>query len=648
MSDTTYFPSAKVRLNIRLDEFGDKSVKKQKPKGKPIDTHKGTSANRTGLTVVPDPGDTGAQRFLISDGGGGTTAGPQDRESSEDGYTYATGSIIPAEANWAANGIRSADTLSFTIKFKDFPLDPRVVRAAGVKFFLGCVSATDFARGMRGKTRAEDPVYNKASGVVPMAVIPDTYMFKNQPRSNLRFEGFVDKWEVEFTESGEPVIRIECRDNTQLFIDTQAPANLTIDHKKPIHEAAAYYLSNFAQMRGMKVEYRPSTEEAPSLEGRVSPMSLHPKGGVAPTQGGGAQEKLNLWDFLTDTVGKIGHSIRVEGTTVIIQHTASLERTANKTTTKPTRPEDSFQTRTLDDGETLEFRRFIYGNNLQSFKLSRAYGAWQPKNIAVSSYNPATKKRIRVRFPEKADRAVNSLPGDGGTEEKWLELRFDGVTDENTLKLIAESTFYSLGKREVTTTIKTLNLASFGGNNVDPDILDMQAGDTFEVRVGQEHKDQNTPSRLTTAISGGEAGMKILTSLGFGDDFASAYLKQYANVGFPNLYRLRTMTAGWDAETGITLSLQGINYVEAHVDPNTKANPPSTKTNNQDGAAKANAATAKAAAEQAKKAKTFADPAGNKYLPTANGLYVDPATGETFTAAEMKARLNTGSGRGEL
>src|SRR5690606_8267629 len=103
---------------------------------------------------------------------------------------------IPTTAGLGLNGIRTADTLQLGIKYRDLPIDPRVVRSCAVEYFLGCVTADDYERGMRGMQR-RDGVLPGAR--VPYNVVPDTFLDSyGVARTNLRFQGWVDDWEDDF------------------------------------------------------------------------------------------------------------------------------------------------------------------------------------------------------------------------------------------------------------------------------------------------------------------------------------------------------------------------------------------------------------------------------------------------------------------
>lgn len=549
-----YYPGCKVRLILRFEEFKSSSVKDAvNVGGKAPDavsiTHKGLKA-AAALTVSSDPDVAG--RLVVGEVATqpGASAGPQGQANSKDQLTHAIEGIIPFSATWNQNGIRTADTASVVLKFPDCPFDPRVIRSAGLELYMGMVTGDEFAAGTSGGRRT-------GSGD-PLRLIPDTYMDVNgRQRTNLRFQGFVDKWEVDWGNDSLPMVHLECRDNTQLFIDTEAPPKLVIAAAKPIDRAIAEYLANFPTFRGMGVEYRPAGANIPVLATALHATAFPPKLGPAPAKGGAGTQKLSVWDYITDVCGAIGHTVRVDGTTIILQQLKTL-----LSNTGATRPDDPFVGRA-----DWKARRFIYGRNLISMKVDRTFSKTAPRNIEIRSYNPQRKNVLVVRFPEKADRVAQALPGDGAAEQKWTVYHVTGIKDKGALKVVAENVYQSIGRNELGMSLQTRNLASFGGGNQDPDVLDMKPGDTFELLTARDDvEDGSSAGKLEGDLLA--RAVKLMTGMGYSQELATAYGNAYANGNFQKAFRLKTMSVQWSIgdDGGLAFSLNGANYLEVRVD----------------------------------------------------------------------------------
>lgn len=553
-SDQSYYPSAKMRLSIRFEEFGQDTKLKKKVPEVPTKNMNGLTTKRTDLQVIADPNaPAGVKRFLLAPPGGVTANQTFAPGRSEDSLTFDV-TVIPKDADWQQNGIRTADTLSASIRYIDCPIDPRLVRACAVEFFLGTVTSEEFAYGVEGKKRDNGDLFS---------LVPETYTDINGvSRTNLRFQGWVDKWKIDWTDD-EPFIHIECRDNTQLLIEQEVPVSTPIDMKKPLDQAIADYLSNFVQYAGLTVEYLPAGEIAPVLGDSLENTATRPKLGPQPGKGGSGAGKLSVWDFLTDVCGSVGHAIRIEGTRIIIQTVRSFT-----TNSVVRRIDDPYQGRTIN-GESYNYRRFIYGRNLEEMRISRNYAKHAPTNVEVRSYKGSDKQMLVARFPGPADRIAYSLPGDGKTDQKWTVIRVTaGIKDPKILNIIAQTVYESLGRTEFSVELKTKNFSSFGGGNEDPDILDMKPGDTFELLVNKEIDSEEiaTLTKIEKLIVSNNESQAFMKKRGFTDDFAKAYATANSDANFLTAFRLKSMSANWNADSGVTFSLNGMNYIEVRMD----------------------------------------------------------------------------------
>lgn len=561
-ADQSYFPSAKARIILRFDEYGDPSVEndaRQAVTKAPIKL-KGIKDSTSPLEVARDKeAPMGVNRFVLRGASGGDGA-PQKQDKSADNLTHMIGGIIPKTAQLTLNGIRQADTLSITLRFIDLPFDPRVIRSAGIEFYAGTLTPEEYRLGIEGQTRGSALGANAKNAYEPLNVIADTYIDENgNQRTNLRFTGWVDTWEVEWSEDGEALVRLECRDNTTLVIDQEAPPKLVMNMKVPVHESIAGYLANFPQFVGLEVEYRPGDEVIPILEEVLSKTAYRPNLGPAIAKAGGAPSKLSVWDYMTDVCGSIGHTVRLEGNTIIIQRARTL--TSREFSG---RPDDPFQGRYLQNGKILN-RRFIYGRNVLSMKMARKFGKTAPTNVEVRCYNGRRKKCLVARFPLAKEEISKANPGDS-KDQKWLVFRVSGIEDEKILRIIAQGAYEMVGRNELTVSIHTRNMASFGSNYLDPDLLDMKAGDTFELYVNRDEDEFNSLTVIESLLLAQARAREFLRNLGYENELADTYARAYSSQGFQTAFKLRQMAINWDIEEGIALDIQGVNFVEVRLD----------------------------------------------------------------------------------
>lgn len=572
-----YVPRWRVRLIIRFDEFGNYSHLQAKVPAKPTKSLNGTNINRTDLVVTPDPmSPPGTTRYLLQ-GQGTTTFGTgQQQASSSDGLTQVVEGIVPMEFKWSQNGIRTADTLMFTCRLIDLPIDPRTVRSIAVVFLLGTIPIGDAAAEVfagtgdgGGGTLQGSP----GSSAQPAAFLPETWTDGNgQQRTNVRFQGWVDKWTVEWSDENDPVLRCECRDNTQLFLTQHAPPALNVAANLPIDKAFAQYLTHFPQFAGLSIEYRPPGTTPPALGDVLAKSAYRPHLGPPPSHGGGGTEQLTVWDYFTDCCRAIGHGLRIEGTTLVIQRTRAL--TSSNVTA---RGDDPFKGRRLpgqhmyiagtsNDPKTLQYRQLIWGRNLFEMRCERNLTKNAPQNIEVRSYNSEQKQILVGRFPLPADRQVYAIPGDATPDQKWLVLTVPGVKDAATLKVIAQEVYENLGRNELTWELRTINFASFGGDNGDPDLLDMRPGDPLEVLVARDEQASSTTTATERDLSTQARNAQRMKDIGFDAAFADQYAKTYTDANFPSVFRVKQMDVNGSIDDGVEFGIQAVNYVEVRAD----------------------------------------------------------------------------------
>lgn len=357
-----YFPAARVRLIIRFEEFG--ATDTPEPPAVPPQLRTGETTLPNALTVEDQDG-----KLVLVSPSSNQDGGPQKQQASTDGRTHVIDGVIPMSASLQRNGVRIADTLSLSLLYVDLPFDPRVIRSCAVEYYLGTLSVEEFERGQAGS--ADNP---EGADALPLNVLPDD---RSDGTSNVRFLGWVDEWEVDVPEEADAMVHLTCTDNTRLFLEQDAPPKLSVGTKKPLDEAVAEYLANFPQFAGMEVEYRPKNAEPPLLSEILQPTAFSEKVGPPPVG-----DNTMVWDYLTDIAGSVGHTIRVDGVTVVIQRAKTLYdgRVYNR------RPDDVFKGRILPSGRELTNRMMVYGRNVKEMNFAREFARYAPLNVEVRCF----------------------------------------------------------------------------------------------------------------------------------------------------------------------------------------------------------------------------------------------------------------------
>lgn len=542
-----YYPSARLRLNVRFEEYEAKNT--PEPPAKPPQLRAGKGEPQLDIKEV----DGILQLVPFS---GTDKIGPTATHStSSDDRTWAIEGIVPVTASLTRNPVTVADTLELQVAWDDLPFDPRVVRATGVELYLGTVTPDEFRRGIEGELRP---------GNIRMNIVPDAFQdSRGRMRSNLRFQGWVDEWDAgaEDEDSG-PTVKISCTDYTRVFLDQAAPPKLTIGADVPIDRAIAEYLANFPQFVGVGIAYVPNNVDRPMLKDVLAKSAFTPTLGPSP-QG---NDKLKVWDYVTDVAGAVGHIVHVRTTilpdgtpvpTIVVQRPRTLMAAKFSG-----RHGDPFRGRILPSGRELLSRTFIVGKNVRGFSFKRKYTAAAPQNIEVRCFSTKAKRTLIARYPvEKNKRDKKLSPGDQ-SDQKWEVKRVSGIDDEATLRAIAQGVYEMQGRGEVIGTLSTKNLASFGGGNPDPDMLDVIAGDNIELEIGIDPSSPNTVVAIETLTQTRAA--EYLMRKGFSRELAEAYGKAKANIHFPSTFRVNEITYDWDSqEEGVSISMETMNYANA-------------------------------------------------------------------------------------
>lgn len=522
-----WYPRARVSLLIRFEEFGQ-PISAKPPKTKQT-LRKGTSGDKE-LEYARDPdAPEGTTRYVLRPKGGSKIAA-----ASVDKFTHPLWGIIPTSAEHTRNGLDKCDTLALEVAFLDVPFDPRCIRSCAVEYFLGTITADEAA----AEQQSDRPT-----------MLPDTTVDSNgRQRSNRRMRGWVDTWEVGYKD-GQPTVKLECRDGRSVLIDQPAPPQLHLDPKLPLDKAIADYLSNFPQFAGLGVEWR-GDGDAPTLNAIVTG-----KGQQKGTQTG--KDKSSVMDYLTDMVGAAGCILLMQEETLVV----SKPRTVLKRGSSRSDDPYQYSSRSIN-GMELKNRTFVYGHNVSGMRFGRKFNAAAPSALEVRCYLPAHKKTIIARFP---DVTTSAMPG-GAADKKILVWRVQGVTSKDSLAVIAQSVYEQSARKELSVEVETKDMASFGGSNLDPDVLDMVPGDAFDAYLMREQEGETSVGGIEDAALISSKLVGLLTDLGHGPEIAKAYAESYASGGFQTTFRTRSIRTSWAVDSGVALSITGSNYVEVRLD----------------------------------------------------------------------------------
>lgn len=509
----------------------------------------------------------------------------------EENVSYVLGRI-PKKASFELPGVRQAGQFNLTIDFKDLPIDPRVIRAASIEAHLGAIPASEFGLGMEGAV-----IDRQRTSVIA------TRDSSGQPNPDtLVMIGTVDEWHVDHTESGSEV-SIKGRDMRGILLDTKlgttpelAQAILDLlDLSAPINEVILQLLGFNPFFDQFTVVVNP--EDWPNAfvpaPSSAAAVPRHRKGAKGNKSGGRANQKgsgsdQSFWDLIVRLCFLVGAIPYFQGTEIRIRPARSLydQKRGGIDPTIPT-PFEGGQQRSFDAiarkslEPALSVRRFVYGRDVQSFSFDRKFGGGQrPQHIRVIGVDDSSASRGQERLveaiwppisaPERSKR-TRVAPSSKKTMQEIVNIPIAGIRDFDQLLTIARNVYEEIGRGEVGGSIETKNLASFGGNNQDPDALRIKPGDAVEFLVDTRNLSFQTPlistltdhQRLSFEDQVAEIEKRI------GDQNLARVIVATSRGQIQELqrfFRVQTVKYDWGANDGIKIAFDFQNFIVARAE----------------------------------------------------------------------------------
>jgi len=318
--------------------------------------------------------------------------------------------VTPKRVEVSINSYKEADKFTCELDFKNFPFDPRSIRALGVNIF------------MENMGRLRDEKGN------PVRIVPR--------RENKIFTGYADEETIKLDDNAG-VVSFSGRDYTALLLDRPFVNSKgvipKIDLSKPLDVTISAMLKSLPETKEIKVVNRTGAKSLPSLASFApdySPLGSHKNAG----------KKDKYWEVIQDLVGKAALVAYIELDELIIA--------------KP---------RALYEGTNA--KQFIYGKNLKSLEFKRKLGRVKGFNVQVQSLDFANKKPVIVKIPEQASDEWSAAtgiakeqvkvpkPGTNGqiTEQPAPTLVFNvpDIKSRDQLIKIGEGIFEDVSRQEI-------------------------------------------------------------------------------------------------------------------------------------------------------------------------------------------------------
>ena len=483
---------------------------------------------------------------------------------------------IPISATWELPGLRQAGRFSLQFDFRDAPIDPRVVRGIGVQIHAGTVSAEDYGRGIAGKTSAQGQ---------RLSILQQkkTDLLLNE--GTLILSGIADTMHVVHGER-KSTLSITGRDTLGILLDAKIPAEkiAEVDLSKPLDDVITDILATLPTDDRFEIDVSEDDSEWPNgtlpspgdVEGLMRVRTGADGKGAKSTPPGGSD--LSYWDLITRYSAMVGATPHLVGTVLWLRPAHSIyRRVPDDSILTPFRGAEPRQV----GRESLRVRRLVYGRDLKSVEYERKYTGQNVPIVQVFSIDDRKRgeeKLLDKQWPPEGSKAAK-LKGDGERHR----VPAPGVVDEERLEQLARELYEEIGRGEMGGKASTKNLASFGGDNSDADMIRLRPTDAVELAIDARALSSRAPlvSELNRHEQRSlEEEVKELTER-IGDPvFARvlASVSRGAIAGQLNFFRVNNVRGSWDINSGIQIDFDFQDYITARHDEKAETDAEATET----------------------------------------------------------------------
>ena len=204
--------------------------------------------------------------------------------------------------------------------------------------------------------------------------------------------------------------------------------------------------------------------------------------------------------------------------------------------------------RTQTEASAAAAPAVVYGRNLGTLSMKRKLAKEKVPQIACAAYDPVARKRVEAFYPPRVSEKKDAV---GIKKGEVLRITAPaGVTDRETLQRIARTRHELMARGESAYKATTRHLEGVDGQS----LLKLDAG----MAVWFRFDPYNRESMRT--LSEGERRAHLLAQ-GFSEQvavFVAAYFDRLEQFAQP--YYTRSATFDYDAENGIDIAIEAVNY----------------------------------------------------------------------------------------
>jgi hypothetical protein len=431
--------------------------------------------------------------------------------------------ILARRVSVNINDYTQADTFEAEIDFKNFPFDPRCIRACGVSVFMEDM-------GELFKT-----TNNGLNQIVPSD-------------ANKIFIGYADEESISFDDT-KRTVRLEGRDQTCLFIDRKY-----LKGTLPVENTLDVVLQQI-------LDELPENQQASEL-GKIKLDNRIEEPLPVLSSFWGEKDKLSgqknikrdqtYWDVIQSLVGDAGLIAYIE-----------LDKLVLSTP------------RLLYDKKAA--KRFIYGKNIGNLEFKRKLGRRRNFNLIVRSLNLETKEVIAARIPADATEEWSTATGIANTEVKVPEIKPDGspvdekdakpatyiafrvanVTNKDQLVKIGQEVYEEMGRQQIEGSFETNDMdlcVKENGKETQSSILSLRNGTPVSIDIDQG--DLEGISRIKSVSE----RVRFLRSRLYDPKIAEVFAETMGRVATP--FYTKSVNYSMDAQSGFKCKVDFVNFIE--------------------------------------------------------------------------------------
>jgi hypothetical protein len=427
------------------------------------------------------------------------------------------------------NDYTQADTFNCEIDYKNFPFDPRCIRACGISIFL------------QDKKNIFKPD-NSLNVIEPNPATDGT--------GNVIFMGFVDEETIEFDDE-KRVVKFEGRDFTSILIDAKYLVGKPLDLGQTLDKLIDQLLHDKDPQTGndilpsahdLKVVNRTNTT-LPVLK------SFFPGFGQPLAGQRNTGKDDTYWEIIQDLVSRAGLIAFIELDKLVISTPRVLY-------------------------DKSKAKQFVYGQNIKNLEIKRKLGRHKGFNVAVRCLDLNTKEVLTVRLPEEgtADWAkATGIPntrvkvpvinpdGSQGTpkDAPAIAFRVANVNDRSKLIEIGEKIFEELSRQQLDGSFETHEMETPYKDGSDDKIFDLtqlRIGTPISIEIDQgDLQGISRVKDLATRIA-------YLEARGYERIIAQSFA--IAMGQFTPVFYTKAASFTLDADTGFKLKVEFINFID--------------------------------------------------------------------------------------